>query len=255
MGGQVGWRNHLIVICGCWSWIAAAELSATEPRARRPAAPRVRSADTLADASALPPKQGAQACKSTAETLVRHGHPTAAIGLFERARQLDGKRVRVARELAVLYDQAGADQRAIEEYQRALQQTPKDPDLLNDLGYFYLTRGDAIRAEKWFRAALAQDPGHTTANGNLALAVGEQGRYEEAFETFSSVTGPAAAHSNLGIIFLRHGDFDQAQRALRQALRLDSSLKPARAALAYLEEQQESAAGSPAVPQNAAPAN
>jgi Tfp pilus assembly protein PilF len=206
----------------------------------RAAAPDVTSwrdkPSTTASAAELPPKQAAIACQATAEQLVEHGHLDAAIGLFERARQLDAKRAKVARELAVLYDQAGADARALAEYQRALKETPKDPNLLNDLGYFYLSRGDASQAEKWFRAVLNRVPDHAIATGNLALALAEQGRYDEAYELFAQVTSPAAAHSNIGVIRLRHGDIEGAKQSLGRALDLDRQIQPAKATLAYLAE-------------------
>jgi Flp pilus assembly protein TadD len=191
---------------------------------------------TKATATTLPPKQAAVACQSTAEELLRHGHRVAAIGLFERARQLDAKRTKVARQLAVLYDQEGMDSKALEEYRRALHESPKDPDLLNDLGYFYLVRGDLTQAEKWFKAALSKQQQHQTAKGNLALTMAEQGRYTEAYEIFAGLSGPAIAHSNLGMVLARHGDYEQAKQSLRQALDLDGQIQQAKVTLAYLED-------------------
>lgn len=183
----------------------------------------------------LPPREGAIACLATAEELVAHGHLEAAIALFERARQLDPKRTKVARKLAVLFDRTGAESRALAEYRQALRETPKDPDLLNDLGYFYLSRGDAVQAEKWFRAALSKNRDHTQAAGNLAVALAEQGRDEEAYELFARLTGPAAAHSNIGVIRCRRGDLEGAKSSFREALELEPQLQPAGATLAYLE--------------------
>jgi Tfp pilus assembly protein PilF len=150
---------------------------------------------------------------------------------------LDGKRTPVARELAVLYDQTGADSKALEEYQRALRENPKNADLLNDVGYFYLARGNLAEAEKWFRSALENNPQHQVAMGNLALTLAEQGHYQQAFELFVKINGPAAAHSNLGVILVRHGDVDQAKKAFRKALRFDEQIQPAKATLAYLESR------------------
>jgi Flp pilus assembly protein TadD len=183
----------------------------------------------------LPPKESAEACRTTADMLAQHGHLEAAVGLYQRARQLNDKQSKVARQLAVLYDQLQMDDKALIEYRRALDEHPKDAELWNDLGYFYLSRGDANRAEGWFRQALQIHPKHQKCQGNLAIALAEQSRYEEAFTVFESLVGPAAAHSNLGVVMARQGKTREAIQSFRKALELDGTLEPARSTLAHLE--------------------
>ena len=91
-------------------------------------------------------------------------------------------------------------------------------------------------AEKWLRQAIALQPKHGRAWGNLALALGQQGRYKESFEAFTRVVSPAQAHSNLGMLLAQQGQSALAQAAFRQALTLEPDLKPARFALTQLEQ-------------------
>src|SRR5437899_5450932 len=73
----------------------------------------------------LPPEQNAELAQATAEELEKQGHEIEAIAQYENARQHDPRRP-VARRLAVLYDRLGDHQRALREYDRALQATPRD---------------------------------------------------------------------------------------------------------------------------------
>ncbi len=184
----------------------------------------------------LPPKQAAQACLATAKELQAHGDAREAILLFERARQLDPREQQVSRYLAVLYDQQGNDTRALAEYRKALDVAPHDADLFNDFGYYFYRRQDWKQAEVNFRKAIAQAPEHERAWVNLGLVLGEQGRYPESFDAFSKVVGPAAAHSNLGVILASHQRQAEADSEFKQALRLKPDLPQPRAFLAHLDQ-------------------
>jgi len=143
---------------------------------------------------------------------------------------------RVSRFLAVLYDRQGNDTRAVAEYRKALDLAPHDADLLNDFGYYFYRRQDWKQAEDNFRKATAQAPDHERAWVTLGLVLGEQGRYPECFEAFSKVLGPAAAHSNLGVILAAHQRPSEADAEFKQALRLKPDLPQPRAFLAHLEK-------------------
>jgi len=200
--------------------------AASEPPRVSPASP----ADTL------PPKQAAEACLATAKELQAHGDAQEAILLYERARQLNPKEQEVSRFLAVLYDQQRNDTRALTEYRKALELAPRDADLLNDFGYYFYRRRDWRQAEEQFRKAIAQSPEHERAWVNLGLALGEQDRFQESFDAFSKVLGPAAAHSNVGVILAAHQRHSEAETAFKQALAIQNDLPQPRAFLAHFEQ-------------------
>ncbi|HEV7998612.1 MAG TPA: tetratricopeptide repeat protein [Planctomycetaceae bacterium] len=196
------------------------------------AAPASRSEST----DTLPPKQAAEACLATAKELQAHGHAQEAIILYERARQLNPQEQQVSRFLALLYDQQGNDTRAVAEYRKALEIAPHDADLLNDYGYYFYRRRDWRQAEEQFRRAIAQSPELERAWVNLGLALGEQERFQASFEAFSKVLGPAAAHSNVGVILAAHERKSDAEGAFKQALAIQNDLPQPRAFLAHFEE-------------------
>lgn len=189
----------------------------------------------------LPPKLTAKACRATADEMARHGHRREAIKLYERARSLDSKHADVCRMLAVLYDLERDDKHALEEFQKAVRLTPRDANLLNDLGYFYFRRKDYQRAEMQFRAALKQAPDHEHALTNLGLSLGAQGRFESAFQAFEEAVGPAAAHSNVGMLLAKSGNAREAARAFQNALDLDPELKQAQVGLEIVMKRLEEA--------------
>jgi Flp pilus assembly protein TadD len=222
-------------LAGClWSPNGNSLVSSGGPT---PGSPSDLTASTkLNEGDQLPPKQAAQACLATAKELQAHGDMREAILLFERARQLNPREREVSRYLAGLYDQQGNDTRALAEYRKALELAPHDADLLNDFGYHFYRNQDWKQAESYFRKAIAQAPEHERAWVNLGLALGERGRYRESFDAFSKVLGPAAAHSNLGVILASHQRPAEADAEFKQALRLNPDLPQARAFLAQLEK-------------------
>lgn len=187
-------------------------------------------------------KQAAAACVETARTLQSQGHGREAIVLYERARVLNPKEPNVSRFLALLYDQAGNDSRAEAEYRNALEAAPRDADLLNDWGYYHFRRKNWLEAEKHFREAIAVSPNHERASVNLGLALGEQSRYEEAFDAFARNLGPAAAHSNVGVILAGRGHIEQARKEFQKALAIQPDLKQSHSFLAYLDSADGSKA-------------
>ena len=185
----------------------------------------------------LPPKAAARACLACAEEMEKNGHEAEAIVFYEKARQNDAK-AQVSRQLAVLYDRQGDFQKAQEEYHKALKKTPRDADLLNDMGYGYYSRGRWAEAEKYLRQALAVKPQHEHATMNLGLCVGIQGRYDEARQLFQKVVTPAQVQCNLAFLYTINHKWPEARQAYQQALHIDPDIPLARAALAKLEKAE-----------------
>ncbi len=185
----------------------------------------------------LSPDETSRVCVSAAEELAKTGDEIHAILLYEKARRTNPK-CAVSRRLAVLYDRQGDFQKAQEEYLKALKKTPKDADLLNDFGYGYYSRGRWAEAEKYLRQALTIKPGHQHAAMNLAMCVGEQGRYDEALDLFAKVVTPAQARCNLAFILTTQHKWQEAKRVYQEALHIDPDIPLARAALAKLEKAE-----------------
>ena len=131
--------SPLLLLTGCSSLPLSQTLLSTTASTQT-AVGDASNASALKVSAELSPKEAAEACFATAKELHAHGHAKEAIILFERARELNPRETRADRYLAVLYDHEGNDARALAEFQKALKTSPKDAELLNDLGYFYYRR-------------------------------------------------------------------------------------------------------------------
>lgn len=202
-----------------------------------------------ADKVQLPPDRAALLCLTTAQMLERSDHVAEAITQYEKARQLDPRLTnQTARRLAVLYDRQGAFSKAAPEYQRALHASPRDPDLLNDIGYCYFQQSNWTEAEKSLREAVRIDPKHQRAWINLGMTLGQEQRYQESYQAFTHAVSPAEAQCNLAFVYSTQGKHDEARQAYAAALRIRPDLMLARAALAKLSTTQSQTTVGPAAP-------
>jgi Tfp pilus assembly protein PilF len=129
------------------------------------------------------------------QKLERKGHLKEAIAKYEEARRYDPS-APVAHPLALLYDKQGEVERAREEFTIALKATPKDAELLNDMGFFSSEHGNWSESEKLFRQSLAIKPDDERAWVGLGLVLGRQGRYEESYDAFTKILSRDEAHAN-----------------------------------------------------------
>jgi tetratricopeptide (TPR) repeat protein len=180
----------------------------------------------------LPPKEAAVACLAAAQELDKNGKVAEAVMLYEKARQQDPKvAAGVGRRLAVLHDLAGEFAKASAEYEPLLKATPRDPQLLNDVGYSYYCRGDFARAAEHLTQATSIDPSLKRAWLNLGLAVAAQGKLDEAFTAFQKAGSEAEARTNLAFALTAQGKTQEAVEQYNRALQLEPGLTQARAAL------------------------
>jgi len=117
-------------------------------------------------------------------------------------------------------DHAGAERA----FRRGLELAPGDPEILNALGWTLFQSGRSADAVVEYERALATDPKHAKAHNNLALALLDLGRLDEAAQHFdaSLVIEPRAEiYSDLGFTLARMGKTDEAFTAYREALALD----------------------------------
>jgi Tfp pilus assembly protein PilF len=179
----------------------------------------------------------ADACRRTALELASHEKDEHAIAQFERARELAPSMTGIAHPLAVLYDRQGRMDAAEREYRQAIAETPKNPDLLNDYGYFLYSRGDIPEAEAILRKALKLSPKHPKAALNLGMVLAQRKEFDEAFKQFEAAVGPAAAHHNIGMLLMRDGQESEAVAHFQKAIQRDPSLSQTNEVLAQLEQR------------------
>jgi len=184
----------------------------------------------------LAPDQAAKLCLATADELEKNGHNEQACGQYELALQHDPRQPAVSKKLAACYAKAGLYDKSIAQYQKCIVASPKDAELINDLGYTYYEKDDFTTAEKHLRQAIALKPTLQRAHGNLGLALGRQCKWKESLEEFKKACSPGMAQANLAAMYLAAGQHDDARRSCNIALGLEPNLKTAKDLLAKLDE-------------------
>lgn len=168
--------------------------------------------------------------------------------MYQRTRRFDPKTKGVAHRLAVLYDKQANVESAQHEFQLAFEEDPRDAELWNDFGYFHLQHQRFPEAEQAFRKALELKPELSRAKINLGLALGEQRRYDESYQTFRCVISESAARHNVGIMQLRHGEINAAEQSLQNALAIEPRLAQPQTVLTWLNNQRTSGPAQSAQP-------
>jgi tetratricopeptide (TPR) repeat protein len=112
--------------------------------------------------------------------------------------------------LAVSRDKCNDFASAITCYETALQLMPESPIIANDLGRLAYKMGMNALAEKFFRFFLEKSPGHVEAINNLASALRELNRLDDAIDLLRDAIGEnptdAQLWNALGTVVNAQGD-------------------------------------------------
>ncbi|MDB5469402.1 MAG: flagellar protein FlbA [Caulobacter sp.] len=125
--------------------------------------------------------------------------------------------------LAIARERAGDFPSSVRAYDKALMLIPAHAEVANDMGRLAYRMGMRETAEKLFAHYVSAHPGNPEGINNLACAVRDQGRYDEAVEILrpAIVANPeqAVLWNTLGTVLAEQGDpagcvtfFDEALR-------------------------------------------
>lgn len=167
----------------------------------------------------------------------RQGRIDDAQQQYQRALQIDGRSHRALVGLARLQHRSGDMAKATETYQRAMEYHRNDPIIMNDLGLCHARNGQLDQAISLLRSAVALQPDRAMYRNNLAAALVEAKRPEEAVAYLSQTNNPAIAHYNVGYLLNRSGQAGQAAHYFDKALGLEPSLHQARTMLDQIAPQ------------------
>ena len=143
--------------------------------------------------------------------LLATGEIEAGIAELEHAVELDPELPSARGALGVALDQRGDHAAAITQLERARALDPRDARLLNNLGVAYLRIGDPRAAEVVLREALRLDRAdEALRSNNLGMALGMQGKFDDALASFRVAGDEQGAQNNLAYIHQLRGDYDAA---------------------------------------------
>ena len=164
-----------------------------------------------------------------------------------KALHIDEKSGEAWHILAVSRDKCNDFASAITCYETALKLMPENPAIANDLGRLAYKMGMNELAEKFFRFFLEKSPGHVEAINNLASALRELNRLDDAVDLLRVSIGQNPADvqlwNALGTVVNAQGDLHNSIIFYEEALRHDPkhvharyNLGNAKASLGRVEE-------------------
>lgn len=173
--------------------------------------------------------------------LATNARVVAALGIANPADDRDAPFHRF--NLAVLFDQEGNVDRAIEEYRAALDTGVRDPRVHLNLGNALARTGRIDEARSQYQEVLRIAPDYeATVRTNLGVIAAQQESWTEAIRQFKEALSLDPAQPNalvgMGPACLAAGRIDEAIVAFRRALSFGAGPEPAlrrSLAMAYLE--------------------
>ncbi len=139
----------------------------------------------------------------------------------ERAVRLDPSSAMALDTLARIFLHKSEVSRARSTFSRALLLAPDDPLLLGNIGYCYLLEGEWAKARVYLERSVRIDDSIVETRNNLGVALASLHDSVGAFGHFAAAGGPAAAHNNLGVVYLGNGQWEAAADEFRSALAIE----------------------------------
>jgi eukaryotic-like serine/threonine-protein kinase len=158
-----------------------------------------------------------------------------ARGNYEHALALDARLVDAHLARALLLEETGDVQGALDEMTKTLALDPSNPKTQLWLAQIYTRLNRWADAERAFHRVLQERPNSWVTYNELGATLHEEGKYQEAIQAFSAASvaapGSSMALANLGIEYLQIGDFAKATESLKKSLVLQPDLSEAAASI------------------------
>jgi len=146
----------------------------------------------------------------------------------------DPKAVMVMLTIGDCYQEKGDLVKAIEEFQKVVDKTSKDPldkiilaRALARIGECHYKKGDLDQAQEFFRRSLEKDPEDELIAYNLAEIYFSRQKTDEAIRFYSQAIQVAPSwgdgYYKLGYAYLNKADYEKAQEVFKKFLKLESS--------------------------------
>ncbi|MFP4521962.1 MAG: tetratricopeptide repeat protein [Fibrobacterota bacterium] len=153
-----------------------------------------------------------------------------AVGLFEKAAELDPNDFRFRFNKGIVLQESGKFEAAAAEYKSALALKPNDPELHNNLAGVLFRAGNTDEALSHINLALenSEDPG---IYNNLGVILGGKKEFSAAADAFRKAVERRPdyheAWYNLGTEYLRAGDSHEASVSFQRCIDLDPEFSDA----------------------------
>ena len=159
-------------------------------------------------------------CIQAAKAVADKGHANEAIKLYEKAESLAPQKTNLDRPLAPLYASVGKTDAAIARYRKVIANGEADAEHFNNLAWTLMESGQLDKATETIQQGLMQSPNNERLQATQAVVFYKQGDRNQSFQAFQKLYGQSAAHHNLAILDLDHGNKDAALQHLNTATEL-----------------------------------
>ncbi|WP_102868005.1 tetratricopeptide repeat protein [Pseudovibrio exalbescens] len=134
------------------------------------------------------------------KVLAENGKLQEALGVLDTAIDPANPDWRMLSAKGAIHDQLGQPEQARKLYTQALQIAPNEPSILNNLGMSYILTEELPKAEQALRLALEKPGATSRVRQNLALAMGLQGKFDQAIAVAEAELDPAQAQANIAYL-------------------------------------------------------
>lgn len=194
------------------------------------------------------PKISADVFIAAAQVYESQGKAAEAIQQYQKALDSSPRELSALVGMARLQDGQGNTAKALALYQQAQKASPKNALVYNDLGLCHARQHDLPVATKAFQQAVELAPAKANYRNNLAMVLVEAGKPDEALQQLKAVNSVGVAQYNLACLLSQRDQNDLAIGHLQQALASEPSLVAAEKLLAALEGNSAIATTSAAIP-------
>ncbi len=122
--------------------------------------------------------------------------------------------------LGIIADIQGNHEDARLFFGKAIKIEPKNPEIINNIGYSLYMDDQLEKAQSYFLWAIKVKKDFNRAIYNYALTLARKKHYIEALTTFVKVMPQPEANNNIGYIAMKNGDYEAAENYFQRAVKL-----------------------------------
>jgi tetratricopeptide (TPR) repeat protein len=159
------------------------------------------------------------------KAFLEKGQMDKAMGQFQKALELNPDSVQAENNLGHAFLEDGQVDKAMAQLQKASEIDPNYAEARNNLGIALSKKGEVDEAIVQYQKALELNPNYAKAHNNLGIAFFKKGKVDEAIaqyqKTLAITPNYAEAHYNLGAAHFQKGQVDEAIAQYQRALEIN----------------------------------
>jgi len=177
----------------------------------------------------------------------RAGNTGKALEAYEKVVQEDPQALEAFRDIAQLRLRMGQPDAALKAAERVKELAPEDPSSFLFLGNVYVAQGDLAKAAEAYESALKLDPGDLRALENLGnyYAILDPDKAISYYQRYLDIDPrDPDIYFQMALVYQKRGNFKKALPLYQKSLELDPDQVASHLAMAELYEDQKSTAAA-----------